>query len=74
VDGPPAGAAIVGRSTTRKKISHHPYLPTWGVNAIMRLAQVARRPGIYPATLIVLEDGRRQLVVMGGQVEDLGNE
>ena len=52
--------------TTQKEV------PKWELKAIYRLAQKIDKPGIYPFTLIVTKDGRRQLVIEGGKVEDLG--
>ena len=50
----------------------HSTLPGWGVKVIHRLEQVTGKPGIYPMTLVVGQDGRRQLVVEGGKLENLG--
>ena len=47
-------------------------VPRWGLKAIYRLAQKMNKPGIYPLTLIVTKDGRRQLVLEGGKIEELG--
>lgn len=37
-----------------------------------RLGQVVNGPGVYPVAIIVKKDGRWQLVVEPGKVEELG--
>jgi hypothetical protein len=47
-------------------------LPGWGIKAICRLGQIAKEPGVYPITLIVNDDGTRELMTESGKVEALG--
>jgi hypothetical protein len=44
-----------------------------GIKLLHRLHQHADAPGIYPITLIVRDDGRWAVVVVPGQVEELGS-
>ncbi len=55
-----------------KQQSQAPSLPDWGVKAICRLGQIAKKPGVYPITLIVNKDGTRELMTEAGKVEVLG--
>lgn len=47
-------------------------LPMWGVKAIRRLSARIQKPGVYPITIIRTVEGRWQLVVEPGRVEELG--
>jgi hypothetical protein len=47
-------------------------LPGWGVKLTQRLGQRCKKPGIYPLTLIVNEDGERILVDGDGPPSRLG--
>jgi hypothetical protein len=64
----PSKQLLAGRAV---KITNHGLSACW-VKAALRLSQVANEPGVYPATIIVRDDGVKELVINGGKVERLG--
>ena len=49
-------------------------VPVWARKMSYRLAQHMQRPGIYPLTLVLADDGTVTLVVVPGQHEMIGRK
>ena len=59
------------KPTLSQGIAKHSLALCW-VKLGLRMAQLAKRPGVYSLKVIVKSDGRKELVLPGGKREKLG--